>query len=53
MHIKTENIMPLSNDEVIFIKTLAQKEFKSTDLCENLRLKSKIYDICYKLRVCF
>lgn len=51
MHIKTDSLAPITQDEMIFIRTLADKEFKSTDLCENIRLKSKIYDICYKLRV--
>ena len=50
MHIKTDSLAPITQDEMIFIRTLANKEFKSTDLCENIRLKSKIYDICYKLR---
>ena len=51
MHIKTDCLAPITYDEKIFIRTLADKEFKSTNLCENIRLKSKIYDICYKLRV--
>ena len=51
MRIKTDSLAPITQDEMIFIRTLADKEFKSTDLCENIRLKSKIYDICYKLRV--
>ena len=41
MHIKTDSLAPITQDEMIFIRTLADKEFKSTDLCENIRLKSK------------
>lgn len=51
MLIENENPITLSHAEIVLIKKLAQDEFKTSNPCGDLRLRTKIDDLCSKLDV--
>ncbi len=52
MQLQTSDKYLLSQAEVIFIKRLAEEEFKSGSPCDSLKTKEKIRLLCQKFEVC-
>lgn len=52
MQIKESEKSVLSHSEIIFIKRLAEEEFKTGCPCDSLRTKEKVRLLCEKFEVC-
>ena len=51
MHKADYNKISFDHKEIVLVNTLVSKEFKSVDFCENIKIKTKINELCYKFRV--
>ena len=48
MHKADYNKISFDHKEIVLVNTLVSKEFKSVDFCENIKIKTKINELCYK-----
>ena len=51
MHKADYNKISFDHKEIVLVNTLVSKEFKSVDFWENIKIKTKINELCYKFRV--